>query len=70
LLTKNFTSFRSRTLRATTRCIGSPGIMADRGVEVEDRGEAGIFADYQSAAWYAHALDPVIEPWHVIESFY
>jgi hypothetical protein len=44
--------------------------MADRGVEVEDRGEAGIFADYQSAAWYAHALDPVIEPWHVIESFY
>jgi hypothetical protein len=44
--------------------------MADQGVVVEDRGEAALFADYQSAAWYAQALDPTIEPWHIVETFY
>lgn len=29
----------------------------DRAI-VEDRGEAGIFADWEQASWYAHFMDP------------
>lgn len=39
------------------------------GGTVEDRGEAGVWADSETAAWWAHAADPNIEPWMVIERF-
>jgi hypothetical protein len=41
-------------------------VLDDEATSFEDRGEAGVFAPWEQAAWYAHFLDPEGFPLHEV----